>query len=96
MRIIEVQHGQSIWDIALQEYGSVEAVFTLISDNPDVLTDLDVDLMPGQKLLIKGEPVNRDVVNFYTAEGVKPSGASTQGVDLQGDFNDDYNDDYNI
>lgn len=47
---IEVQHGQNIWDIAMQEYGEADAVIHVLTVNK--LDSLDVELEPGQILLI--------------------------------------------
>lgn len=43
-----VEFGQDIYDLCLQEYGSVEAIFLVLEDNPDV--DLQTVLQAGQVL----------------------------------------------
>ncbi len=40
MRTIETVNGQSIYDIAVQEYGNVEASFLIVEDNG--LDDIDL------------------------------------------------------
>lgn len=94
-KIVVVQHGQSIWDIALQEYGSVEAVFKLQEENSEFIPNLDVDLKAGQKLLITTPVNNSAVANFFATDQLKPCGARTEGVELTGDFNGDFNNDFN-
>jgi hypothetical protein len=47
-----VQHDQSIWDLAIQEYGSIEQMFIMVSDNK-LLSSLDVIPTPGDKLSIR-------------------------------------------
>lgn len=70
-RIIIVQDRQSIWDIAIREYGSVEGVFRLLEDNPD-LTGLDAPLSAGQSLVVRQAPVDTDVVRWYADRGLYP------------------------
>jgi len=85
--------GQTIWDIAVQEYGTLEAVFQLQGDNALVIPDLNTVLTPGTALVIQIEdPAGIDgalrkmlndagvVVNSrepYTA----PSGIGYWGID---------------
>lgn len=63
---------QSIWDIALQEYGSTDGVFQLIKDNPGL--ELDTILVPGQKLFIVSTPIDEQVVSAYRRINHQPSG----------------------
>lgn len=41
-RYIKVASGQTIYDIAIQEYGDVTGVATVIEDNQDQLPDIDM------------------------------------------------------
>ncbi len=54
---VEVQHGQNIWDIAMQEYGEADAVIHVLTVNK--LDSIDVELVPGQMLLIDQAKVAR-------------------------------------
>lgn len=94
-RKVTVKSGQSIFDIALQEYGSVEGVYNLMQDNPARIPSLDVDLLPGDVLLIGSDPVQKDVTDYYTRNSVFPATRSEEESDLFGDFNNDFNDDFN-
>ena len=49
-KIILVEHGQNIIDIALQEYGNIEAVRLVIDDND---LSFDSSLEPGRSLNIR-------------------------------------------
>lgn len=73
---ITVQDGQSIYDIALQEYGSVEGVFHICEDNEGV--NLEDELQTGQQLLIAHEPIDAQVVEYYRRKGLKPSNGTTE------------------
>ena len=55
-----IEEGQTIWDIAVQEYGDVMMAWTILEDNPVALTDLNTDLIPGSWLKIRKEPVEDD------------------------------------
>lgn len=75
--------GQTLWDLAIQCYGSVEGVFLLIQDNADQLSSLDDDLVPGQVLRIISAPVDRDMATYYNND-LHP--ASGELIALGGDF----------
>lgn len=70
-RRIKVQNNQTVWDIALQEYGSIDGAWILLRENPSI--DLDVDLIPGTLLLINSGPLNIDVVNYLKEKAVIPA-----------------------
>lgn len=66
---------QSIFDIALQEYGSIEGVQLLIADNPTI--DINTELQPGTKLLIKSSAIDQGIVNYYSTNKIKPATHTT-------------------
>lgn len=85
-----VQDGQSIYDIALQLYGSLDYVVKLIEDNPSI-ANLNQDLLAGLELefddTIEGEA---NVLRFVdnTAEVFATSNPKVQ---IAGDYDlDDY------
>lgn len=49
-----VESGQDIYDLSLQEYGAVKAVFLVLEDNPSL--DLEQPLIAGQELVFRVEP----------------------------------------
>lgn len=79
--------GQTIWDLAIQCYGSVEGVFRLIQDNADQLSSLNDDLYPGQVLRVRSEPVDRDVATYYKDNDLHPVSGET--ILLGGGFDED-------
>lgn len=86
MKQIIVDNRQTIWDIAIQEYGSVMGAALLIKDNE--LPGYMPSLMPGQVLLIKSAPVDATIAKYYADRQLKP--VSAQGNDfLVPDFNED-------
>lgn len=54
-KTITVQEGQNIYDIAVQEYGGVDAVHLLQTDNPTKINDLNAVITVGDTLLIRKE-----------------------------------------
>lgn len=67
-----VLDGQSLFDIAIQEYGSVEAAFALAVANDIGVTD---ELTPNT-LLQRTSTVNKRVVDYYKLKGLKPATSS--------------------
>lgn len=51
---IPAQFGQDLYDLSIQEYGSVEAIFLLLEDNPAL--SLDTVLSPGQEVKFRFNP----------------------------------------
>ena len=93
-RKVITQAKQTIWDIAMQEYGSVEQVFQLMADNPEVVPNLATNLAAGQLTVIRNPPVNSPVLDYMKRNKIKPVSDALHDPNLAGDFNDDYNDDY--
>lgn len=79
-----VMRGQTIWDLAIQRYGSVEGVFALLADNADQLDSLDNDVVPGQVLRVVAAPVDKDVATYYMANDLHP--VSGENILLGGAF----------
>lgn len=64
MRTIEVTLNQSVSDLAIQYYGSIEGVFLILEDNPRV-TSVNDRLQAGQEILIRSA-LNKKVVTFLS------------------------------
>lgn len=72
---IIVLPGQSIWDIAVQEYGSASGVAMLMVDN-EGLIDFNSTPAPGLKLQVDDSKIiDPDIVQLLTAKGIKPANA---------------------
>ncbi len=79
MSKVVVIQDQTLFDIAIQEYGSVEGVIQLAVDNDISITEV---LSPGMALDISVEPIDVDIVSYYKAHGLKPAtGRSELDVD---------------
>ena len=78
------EQGQNLFDIAIQEYGSVEQVFKLMADNSTAIPNLNAALTPGTALEIEKQPTgikDLDLMNLFrdnkvvinTGDDVEPS-----------------------
>jgi len=88
------ENNQNIFDLVLQEFGSLDHVFTMINDND--LT-FNSKLKSGQKLNINNTGLgDNSVKNFVTLQKVKYN--NDQGIFVPplvaGDFNSDFNQDF--
>lgn len=72
---INVLTGQSLFDLAMQELGSVEGVFELAEKADVSLTD---ELAVGVLLNVPVDPLDRQVVDYYKANGITPATAITK------------------
>jgi hypothetical protein len=75
---IKVLEDQSLFDIAIQEYGSIEGVKQLIIDNPTTCSFED-DPVPGTLLLISGTVINQDIVQLLKDKKIKPANKPANG-----------------
>lgn len=68
-----VLNNQSLLDIAIQEYGTAQAVLALALANGLEATDR---LEPGQVLVLPSEaPMDRDMVAYYRSRRIRPATA---------------------
>lgn len=91
---MEVLAGQNIFDIGVQEFGTLEDLFTLLIDN-----DLSVNakLISGQDLVVNKINIgDEDVKNFVVLQNITMNNDQGEKVPplLAGDYNNDYNNDY--
>jgi hypothetical protein len=71
METIKPQENQNIFDISLQEYGSIEKVFDLLEDNDKF--DLTEDVSVYNELKIGREAFKKDIVEYYNTRNLKPA-----------------------
>lgn len=75
METIKPQENQNIFDISLQEYGSIEKVFDILEDNDQFnLTD---DISVYKDLKIGREAFKKDIVEYYNSRNLKPATSIT-------------------
>jgi hypothetical protein len=86
MKIVKAESGQTIWDIALQEIGSVEAVFDILDVNPDL--QLDQTIPVAYPVRIPSSVISPRVVDYYLKNKTKPvSGLDYEAIVTQNDMN---------
>lgn len=95
MKQITVENNQSIWDLAIQHYGSVDGIKQLILDNPSKL-NLSDGVVPGTKIIIRDEMIaNKVIVDYLNKNRIKlATTVSVPNTSGFGDFSNDYNNDY--
>ena len=68
-----VLNNQSLLDVAIQEYGTVEAAFDIAVDNEMDVTDL---LVPGSQIsLPTSDFEDRDIADYFKARRIRPATA---------------------
>lgn len=72
---VTVKNQQWLGDIALQESGSIEAIFLLAQANGLSITET---LETGSIMAIGGHIINREVVNYYNVNEIEPATGMTQ------------------
>lgn len=85
--MITVRENQSIADMAIQYYGSIEGIVSIAELNGlGVTTEL-----ASQDVLVLSSPIRNDIVGFF---GQKSINISTGEPEKRGDFNNDFNNDF--
>lgn len=64
MRIIKAVKGQTVFDLALQEMGSVEGVFRILELNKNLSLHAMFD--GGEEVLVSDEVINRRVRDYFS------------------------------
>jgi hypothetical protein len=65
MKTIMISEGQNLFDLALQQYGSIEGIFWIIEDNITVVNSIDASLVAGMVLNIRDAVIDSEVINYY-------------------------------
>ena len=91
-----VTDGQTLFDIAIQQYGSLEGIVPLREDNPELIPSIDTRLNPGDDLKIRTEFTELDDTAQENQRlfRTKEIPVNTGDVEAIGDFNPDFNDDF--
>ncbi|TAE33328.1 MAG: LysM domain-containing protein [Candidatus Kapaibacterium sp.] len=67
---VKAEYGQTLLDISLQNYGSIETMFELAKDNG--LDSITIDVAQGQEFVIdSGKVISADVAAYYTRENFR-------------------------
>lgn len=93
---ITIEDGQSLLDVAIQEYGDTRGVMLLLADNA---VDLATDLVAGSTMQIRRDPAQGEVpdvarMNYFRDRRIRIITDTQVFPGPEGDFNDDFNDDF--
>lgn len=91
---MKVKEGQSIYDVCLEQFGSLDYLYNLIVDNGLNASRL---MIPGQELTVNNSGVGlSEVKNFFKVNKLSPSNDQTNGNPPQeaGDYNNDFSNDF--
>lgn len=69
---VTVQNGQTLSDIAIQEYGDLSAVYLLAEENGTSITS---QLQPGTVLVLPDVVINKEMQSYCKNNGVSPATA---------------------
>ena len=91
---LSVLEGQSIFDIGVQEFGTLEDLFILVNDNN---LSVNTKLISGQQLTVNKVNIgDENVKDFVVLGNITMNNAQGEKVPplLSGDYNLDFNGDY--
>lgn len=89
---IKIVESQSIIDVVLNYYGTIEPLFNFVKSNS--LGSIDVILLAGQEIEIDETLIGDSaVVNYFNKNNFLV--ATSDEIEI-GDFNEDFNNDFNI
>ena len=71
--MVLVGYGQGLFDIAIQETGAAEGVFSIMADNPVAVPDLNVVLVAGTVLQVKSAPTDKQVLKYFADNKLTPA-----------------------
>ena len=91
---LSVLEGQNLFDIGVQEFGTLEDLFILLNDNN---LSVNTKLISGQQLTVNKVNIgDENVKDFVVLGNITMNNAQGEKVPplLAGDYNGDYNGDY--
>lgn len=91
---MKVLEGQNLFDIAVQEFGTLEELFSFLTDND---FSVNAKLVSGQDVIINKVNIgDEDIKNFISLQNItlnNDQGEKTPPL-LSGDFSNDFSNDY--
>lgn len=80
MRSVPANNNQTLFDLSIQELGSVDGVFDLLEANTELQLDLAVP--SGTKVYIPALAMDSRVADYYSRNGIKPVSGLGEEVQL--------------
>ena len=87
LRKVKILENQSLYDVAIQECGSIEAVFDIMKANSNKFSHLNAVISANTEIFINDEMIiNKPVVDIYKKTGVKIVNGTEQlgGINYMG------------
>ena len=72
MNKIYAKPNQTLWDISLEQFGSIEAVFELLVNNEQI-DSVNYNIETAEEINISNKEFDVDVLNFYKTRGIHPA-----------------------
>ena len=72
-----ISENQTVMDLAIQLYGSIEKVLWLIQDNPTKIDALDAELPPGELINVRDDIGSSIVANELKKQNIKVATGDT-------------------
>jgi hypothetical protein len=86
MKTTTALSGQTLFDIAIQELGGIESVFSLLDINPGL--QLDLSIPAGTVVNVPDAMVNKRIAAYFAENNLRPvSGMGDESVITQDDMN---------
>lgn len=86
MKTTTALSGQTLFDIAIQELGGIETVFSLLDANPGL--QLDLSIPDGTVVNVPDAMVNKRIAAYFAENNLRPvSGIGEESVITQDDMN---------
>lgn len=63
MQIVKFKPGQTVFDVALEQYGNIEGVALIAEDNPSISLD---EAEEGTEVLIRDEVIDKKTKNYFS------------------------------
>lgn len=93
-KTVFVEDRQSLFDLAIQKYGSIEGTVQLLDENKDKVSDITTMPTPTLRLQCNRTVIDKDVLDYYIKYNLKPVSIISPDETYPGDYNIDYNNDY--
>lgn len=78
---IYAKPNQTIWDVALEQFGAIEGVWDVITENESV-ENINTNIATAQELnILKDKVYNADVLQYYKSKSIFPASLIVADLD---------------
>lgn len=94
METITTYDKQSVFDLALQAYGSIEGAFDIVKDNASLLPTVTSEATAGKKIKVNGLPISKDVIDYYQKNQINPVSFTPEVADAASTFSSEFSEEF--